>query len=79
MPLTDQDVDRIADAVIEKQKAFSMDSKEHYDSHQRIDKLLNMYDAAQNVAWKTFISLLVVGGILVAAVAAGVGKLFKGA
>lgn len=77
MPLTDQEVDRIADAVVAKQKAFSLDSKEHYDSHQRIDRLLNMYDAAQNIAWKTFISLLVVGGILVAAVAAGVGKLFS--
>ena len=78
MPLSDHDVERVAEAVLEKQKAYVIEDKEHYDAHQRIDRLLDMYDAAQNVAWKTFISLLVVGGILVAAIAAGVGKLFKG-
>ena len=78
MALSQNDVDRIAERVVELQQNYSIESKEHYDAHQRIDRLLQIYDQAQNIAWRTFLSLLIIGGIVIVAVGAGVGKFFKG-
>ena len=78
MALSQNDVDRIAERVVELQQNYSIESKEHYNAHQRIDRLLQLYDQAQNIAWKTFLGLLIFGGLVFVAIATGVGKFFKG-
>lgn len=66
-PITDDDVERIADAVAVKTKAaFHIEEEAHYNSHKRIDKLLEVYDSATNIFVKAFLSLVIVGLIMLA-------------
>jgi len=66
-PLTDEDVDRIAAAVACKTRAaFHIEEEVHYNSHKKIDKLLEAYDAATNTFTKTFFALIIVGAIFLA-------------
>jgi len=66
-PLTDDDVDRIADAVAKKtRQAFHIEEEIHYNSHKRLDKLLDAYDKAANAFIKIFLGLVIVGLIVIA-------------
>lgn len=70
-PLSDEDVDRLADAIaLRTREAFHIDDEKHYNSHQRLDRLLDAYDGATNVFAKTFLALVVVGLIVLAGVTA---------
>ena len=73
-PLTDEDVERIADAVANKTRAaFHIGEEVHYNQHQRLDKMLNAYDSATNIFWKTFLALMITGAIVLAGMAATKG------
>lgn len=68
-PLTEDDVDRIADAIAKKaREAFHIDEEEHYNSHQRLDRLLDAYDGATSIFVKTFLGLVIIGLIVLAGV-----------
>lgn len=70
-PLTDDDVNRIAEAIAKKARdAFHVDEEKHYNSHQRLDRLLDAYDSAVNVFTRTFLALVIVGMIVLAGVTA---------
>jgi hypothetical protein len=74
-PLTDEDVERIALAVAKKTKeAFHIEDEDHYNSHKRLDKLLEVYDSATNAFTKAFIAVVIVGALVLA----GIG-IMKGA
>jgi hypothetical protein len=69
--LSDDDIERIAARLAEKARAaFHIDEEKHYNSHQRLDKLLDAYDNAANIFIKTFLALLIAGLIMLAGVAA---------
>lgn len=69
-PLSDDDIDRIANAVAKKTKdAFHIEEETHYNSHKRLDKLLEAYDGATSAFTKAFIGLVIIGAIFLAGVA----------
>jgi hypothetical protein len=70
--LSDEDIQKIAEAVAKNDShAFYVDPKDHYNSHERLDKLLDSYDSASNIILKFFIGLILLGVISAAAVGAG--------
>lgn len=72
--LSEEDVDRIADAVAYKAHiAFQIEAEHHYNQHQRLDRLLDAYDGAANIFTKTFFSLVIVGMIILAGLTAAKG------
>lgn len=79
MPLSDDELDVLATKIVQKQSNLfmHMDVEKHYKSHEKLDRILDMYDAAQNVAWKTFLALLITGGVFVVAVGSGITKIFN--
>lgn len=65
--LTSDDIMQIADAVAERAKnAFHIDEESHYNSHKKIDDLLEAYASATNIFWKTFLALVITGTIVLA-------------
>lgn len=69
--LTREDILQIADAVTERAKtAFHIDEKEHYNQHQKLDAMLEAYSSATNIFWKTFLSLIIVGALILAGLTA---------
>jgi len=68
-PITDDDIDRIAEAVAVKTKAaFHIEEEVHYNAHKRLDRLLEACDDATNIFWKAFLGLVVIGAIVLAGV-----------
>ena len=68
-PLTDDDVERIALAVAKKTKeAFHIEEELHYNSHKRLDKLLEVYDSATNAFTKAFIAVMIIGALVLAGI-----------
>lgn len=69
--LTKEDIVQIADAVTERAKnAFHIDEEKHYNQHTKLDAMLEAYTSATNIFWKTFLSLVIVGGIILAGLTA---------
>lgn len=72
--LSDADIEKIADAVANRtRQAFFIDEEKHYNSHTRLDKVLDAYDAAANIFWKSFLALVIVGAIILAGMTAAKG------
>jgi len=68
-PLTDEDVERIADAVAKKTKySFHIEEELHYNSHKRLDKLLEVYDSAASAFTKAFIAVIIIGMLVLAGI-----------
>ena len=67
LPLSDKDVERIADAISQRAtEAFHISEEKHYNSHKKLDSLLDAYDSATNIFWRTFLSLVIIGAIVLA-------------
>lgn len=65
--LSEDDVQRIADAVtIKTRAAFFIDDEEHYNSHKKLDRMLGAYESATNIFIKTFLGFVIVGSIMIA-------------
>ena len=74
--LSDEDVQRIAEAVaavedVDDSRGFRVPPEAHYNSHARLDSLLDSYDSASNIVMKFLIGLVIVGIFGVAAVGVG--------
>lgn len=66
-PISDEDILRIAEAVAKKtHEAFHIEDEVHYNAHQKLDKILEAYDNATNIFWKTFLALIITGAITLA-------------
>lgn len=69
--LTKEDIMQIADAVTDRAKtAFHIEEEAHYNSHKKLDSMLDAYTSATNIFWKTFLALVIVGGIILAGLTA---------
>jgi len=72
--LTEEDVDKIASAVARKaREAFHIEDEKHYNDHQRLDRLLDSYETATNIIWKTILGLIIVGMVIIAGIGASKG------
>ena len=68
--LSDEDIEKIAEAVVKKaHSAFFIPEEEHYNQHRRLDALLDSYDKATGTASKIIISLIIVGALYLGALA----------
>lgn len=69
--LTKEDIMHIADAVTERAKtAFHIEEEAHYNQHKKLDSMLEAYTSATNIFWKTFLALVILGGIILAGLTA---------
>lgn len=69
MNLSDEDIQRIVDAVTSRtQEILMIEHKKHYDDHKKLDALLRMYEDAVNIVWKGVLSLAVIGVIILASI-----------
>lgn len=69
--LSDEDIERIVDAIIVKERnIFRLDDEYHYNAHKRLDKLLDAYESATNIFARTFLALVIVGATILAGVTA---------
>jgi hypothetical protein len=67
LPLSDEDIEKISESVARKaRESFHINDEEHYNSHKRLDQLLEAYDGATNMFTKTFYGLVILGLILLA-------------
>lgn len=67
--ISDKDIERIVSAVSVKARAdFHISEEEHYNSHKRLDKLLDVYDSAQSAFWKSFVAVVIVGALILAGI-----------
>ena len=73
-PLTDVDVEKIANAVAKKtHETFHIEEEKHYNDHQRLDRLLTAYETATNIVWKTVLGFIILGAIVLASIGASKG------
>lgn len=69
--LTREDILQIADAVTDRAKtAFHIEEEDHYNSHKKLDAMLEAYSSATNIFWKTFLALVITGSIILAGLTA---------
>lgn len=74
-PISDSDIERIAEAVsVKARSAFHVEEETHYNSHKRLDVMLTAYDNATNIFWKTFLACVIVGAIILAGISFTKGK-----
>ena len=70
LPLSDEDVEKIAAKIAERtREAFYIEEEKHYNSHQKLDSLLQAYESASNIFAKTFIALTITGAMILAGLA----------
>lgn len=63
--LTDLDIEKIAEKLYEKVEnkahSFWIEPERHYQSHQRMDRLIDVWESTQNIFIKTIIGLFILG------------------
>ena len=71
MSLSDEDVEKIVDKMIQKTQekghTFWIDPEDHYNSHRELSQVLEIYNSTTSSIRKTFIGLLIVGAFVLAA------------
>ena len=66
--MTDEEIEKLAKMIEKHKPEFHIDPKKQYDSHKRIDKLLDSYEEATGVFKKFFIGALILGMFAIVAV-----------
>ena len=69
--MTEEEIKLLAQEIVNLKGGFYVEPEEHYQQHQRLDKMLSLYDSVGNVVLKFFIGAVIVG--IFAAVALGLG------
>ncbi len=72
--MTDEEIEKLADKIIEKKGGFYVEPENHYLQHQRLDRLLDLYDSTSVILWRVFLGAVVLGLIAVAAIGLGITK-----
>lgn len=72
--MTDDEIKKLAGEIVNLKGGFYVDPEEHYIQHQRLDRLLDIYDSASNILWKSFVGAAVLGMLVFAAIGLGFYK-----
>lgn len=71
MPLSGEDIQKIVAAIdthrgggVSSESGFFIAPKDHYDQHQRLDRMLEAYESAQGQIWKWVLGVMLTGGII---------------
>jgi hypothetical protein len=69
--MTDAEIEKLAVAIVAKGgDAFHIEGEKHYNSHKRLDALLDVYDKTTSTVLKALIGLFVVGAMIIAGIGA---------
>lgn len=69
--MTDEEIKKLAEEIVEQKGGFYVDPEDHYQQHQRLDKMLDLYDSASNIFFKTLVGAVILGLFTVAALGLG--------
>ena len=69
--MTDDEIEKLAEEIVKKKGGFYVDPEDHYKQHQRLDRMLDIYDSASNIFFKAFIGVVFVGIFTAAALGLG--------
>ncbi len=69
--MTDEEIKKLAQEIVNLKGGFYVEPEKHYQQHERLDKLLDMYDSASNIIFKFFIAAVVAGVFTAAALGLG--------
>jgi hypothetical protein len=72
--MTDEEIKKLAKEIVNQRGGFHVEAEDHYKQHQRLDRMLDLYDSASNIIIKTLLGLAVGGLIFLAAVGMGLTK-----
>lgn len=72
--MTDEEIKKLAAEIVSQKGGFHVDPEDHYLQHQRLDRLLDIFDTTSNVLWKGFVGAVVLGMIVFAAIGLGISK-----
>jgi hypothetical protein len=65
--MTDEEIAKLAKAIVKEKGAFWVAPEAHYQSHERLDRLLSLYDTAQSLAIRIVIGAFIAGVLAIAA------------
>lgn len=69
--MTDDEIEKLAEAIVKQKGGFYVEPEEHYLQHQQLGALLKMYNTTNSTVLKALIGAIVLG--LFAAAAFGLG------
>jgi hypothetical protein len=72
--VTDEEIKKLATEIVKQRGGFYVDPEDHYKQHQRLDRMLDLYDSASSIVFKGILGLVVGGLIFLAAVGMGMTK-----
>ena len=76
--MKDEDVKELAQQIVKEVRSehhgLWIDPQDHYDQHKEFATILEVYRNARSSATKVIVGLIIIGGLLIAAFAAGLGK-----
>jgi len=69
--MTNDEIKKLAAEIVEQRGIFSVDPKRHFKQHERMDRLLDLYDATSNMVLKAIIGAVFIGLFALAAFGMG--------
>jgi len=69
--VTDEEIKKLAEEIVAKKGGFWVEPEEHYQSHKRLDRLLDIFDTVQSGLIKGFIAAFVLGILAISAIGVG--------
>lgn len=72
--MTDEEIKKLAEEIVKQRGGFYVEPEEHYQQHQRLEKMLDFYDSTSSVVLKVLIGAAVTGIFILAAIGLGWGK-----
>ena len=72
--LADEEIKKLADEIVKQKGGFYVDPEKHYIQHQRLDRILDLYDSASNIILKVVLGATILGVLALSALGVGLFK-----
>lgn len=59
--MTDAEIKKLAKEIVAQKGGFYVEPETHYQQHERLDRLLDIYDSTTSIFMKVFIGAMCVG------------------
>ena len=59
--MTDEEIEKLADKIIEKKGGFYLDPENHYKQHERLERFLDAWDSASGIFMKLTLGAVFLG------------------
>ena len=69
--MTDAEIKKLAEEIVKQKGGFYVEPETHYQQHQRLDRMLDLYDSASNIFVKAFLGFVVIGALALMALRHG--------